>query len=204
MACAVFPKTLISKDYFSLWGILSMVDSSLTSGWFICNHWNLSKQNCCKGYLNPECHLRIKRSLLWLSFLVWNVEILKIRRESIWILWSTKMERKPYSECHPLLKLQRGRNCAVFKKGNGGVLYTVFVQFIQVPWYLLDSSLSCALELDWVHFELHPLPHSYMILNVGSNSAGLRVSVCNTSLWGISSATSPGSVVGINILLTKS
>lgn len=105
MACVVFPNTLIGKDYFSLWGILYMVDSSLTSGWFICNHWNLSKQNCCKGYLNPECHLGIKRSLLWLSFLVWNVDILKIRRESIWILRSTKMERKPYSECHPLLKL---------------------------------------------------------------------------------------------------
>lgn len=74
----VFPNTISERSIFSLWRIAYMVDSSLTSGWFICNHWDLSKQNCCKGYLNPECHSGIKCSLLWLSFLVWNVQILRL------------------------------------------------------------------------------------------------------------------------------
>lgn len=81
--CQLFPNTISARSIFSLWGILYMADTLLTSGRFICSHWDLSKQNCCKGYLNPECQLGIKCSLLWLSFLVWNVQILKIRNESI-------------------------------------------------------------------------------------------------------------------------
>lgn len=81
--CWLFPNTLSVRSIFSLWGILYMADTLLTSGRFICNHWDLSKQNCCKGYLNPECQLGIKCSLLRLSFLVWNAQILKIRSESI-------------------------------------------------------------------------------------------------------------------------
>lgn len=34
----VFPNLLSARSVFSLWGILYPVDSSLISGWFICNH----------------------------------------------------------------------------------------------------------------------------------------------------------------------
>ena len=69
-----------------------------------------------------------------------------------------------------------------FSKGKWKNCVLLFVQFIQVPRCLLYGSLSCGLELDWVHFELHPLPHSYMILNVVSDSSGLRVFLCKTEV----------------------
>lgn len=86
------------------------------------------------------------------------------------------MERKPYTECHPLPKLL-GQNFAIFFQGNVRILSTLFAELIWVPRCLLDSSLSCALELDWVQI-LSPLLHSCMTLNMVSDFSGLRVVLC--------------------------
>lgn len=128
-----------------------MADTLLTSGRFICSHWDFfffSKQNCCKGYLNPECQLGIKCSLLRLSFLVWNVQILKIGSESVRYSKTHKWKERLFPP--PLnvnrLKLQDQLHCNALKKSRR--IFCIFPEHTQVWYCLLGSASSRALESD--------------------------------------------------------